>query len=288
MTERLIFTVATGRCGQASLTDLVNDHVPGCYAAFEEPNIEPLLPRPLDRFERRFRRRFMETHELLGRGRVLAAFEAADHGFIDKIVERRMRTIRRQLRHTGASIYFDVSKFFARGLHVGFTKAVGGYALVNLVRDPLCNMRSFLNREKNFTLDNNLPSARSNLLQLDTSGWEAGEFYLWVWCELYLRYEAMRQSPGATHAIEIRTEDLQNPDIMSRAFNALNLEHTTMRPRPARNANRERGFSETKVSAADIRLFERFLDRLPGAARERISYLKGYDPWAIHQLDRAG
>src|SRR3954462_8608603 len=51
--ERFIFTVATGRCGQNSLTELVENHVPGCYPAFEEPNIVPLLSWPFDAYERR-------------------------------------------------------------------------------------------------------------------------------------------------------------------------------------------------------------------------------------------
>lgn len=282
--DRFIFTVATGRCGQASLAELVEAFVPGCYDAFEEPNIRPILPRPFDRYERQFRRRFVETHELLGRGRVLTAFEAADRSFIDGIVAKRLRSMRQRMAARGTRIYFDISKFFARGLHVGFTKAVGPHALVNLVRDPLLNMRSFVNRAKDFTLDNNLPNARSNMLRLDSSDMSPGELYLWAWCELYLRFDALRQSNQVTHAIEIRTERLEDADYMNAVFDALDLAHLPVAARPPRNTNTQQGLETTRASADDIRLFERFLGRVPAAARARIDYLKDYDPWAVHNI----
>lgn len=283
--ERFIFTVATGRCGQSSLTELVENHVPGCYAAFEEPNIRPVLPGPLQSYERRFRRRFVETNEMLGRGKVLTAFENGDQRYIDAIVAQRLRRIRREMRDRRAAVYFDISKFFARGLHLGFTKAAGCYALVNLVRDPVRNMRSFLNRNKNFTLDNSLPDARSNMLRMFSADMLPGEFYLWAWCELYLRYEAMRQSGNVTHAVEIRTESLQDATAMNSAFDRLGLSHSSVLPLPPANTNQSHGLPETRVGAGDIRLFERFYDRIPPASRDRIEYFKTYDPWSFHKLN---
>ncbi len=76
MSPRYIFTITTGRSGQSSLTDLLNRSVPGCLAIFEGQSVYPTLPRFLGDLERRFRRRFVETHELLERGRVLPAFDA--------------------------------------------------------------------------------------------------------------------------------------------------------------------------------------------------------------------
>ncbi len=286
-TEQFIFTVATGRCGQASLTDLVRNHVPHCYAAFEEPDIRPILPGPLDVLERRFRRRFVETHELLGRGKVLSAFENGDAAYIETIAAKRLLQIRKTMKQANTNIYFDISKFYARGLHVGFTKAIERYALVNLVRDPLLNMRSFLNREKNFTLDNNLPDARSNILQMSSVGFSAGELYLWCWCELYLRYEELQQSTKVTRAVVIRTEDLENPARMNVAFDALGLAHTPVRALPPANTNSARGRPETAVSADDVQLFERFMSRVPAALLDRIDYLKSYDPRKIQIRDSA-
>jgi hypothetical protein len=280
--ERFIFTVATGRCGQSSLTELVEHHVPDCCAAFEAPDIKPLLPPPLDAYERWFRRKFIETHELLGRGKVLTAFEQGDDGFIETVAAKRLRMIRKDLKLRGVSIYFDISKFFARGLHRGFAKAIGRFAVVNLVRDPIRNMRSFLNRDKSFRLDNNLPDARSNILRLPSSELSPGEHYLWAWCELYLRFEEMRQLDQVTHAVEIRTEDLVKPQKMNAAFDALELAHSPVVARPPSNTNTQRGLPETRISVDDIRLFERFADRIPALLYDRIVYLRDYDPWAHH------
>ena len=164
--SRYIFTVTTGRSGQSSLADLISKHVPGAYAAFEEPQCRPYLAKYsgfLGTIERNFRRRFIETDELLGRGRVLSAFANGDEAFLDAVVAKRLKRI----RASGCAIYIDVSKFFARGLHRAFARAVGKFDLILLVRDPLKNMRSFLNRGKNFFLDNVSPDAPGNLLRLE-------------------------------------------------------------------------------------------------------------------------
>ncbi len=285
--DRFIFTVATGRCGQSSLRDIIEAHVPGCYPAFEEPSIHTVLPRPFESYERRFRRQFIETHELLGRGKVLKAFEIGNDTFIDRTAAKRLRRIQREMATRESAIYFDISKFFARGLHVGFLKAVGKHALVNLVRDPVCNMRSFLNRDKTFALDNNRPDASSNILRLACADMTASDFYLWAWCELNLRFEAMCQSDKVTHAVEIRTERLQDAGYMNAAFDALSLVHSPVVSQPPSNTNRERGLNATVVGADDIRTFEKFLDRVPTVLRSRIAYLQDYNPWAFHQLDPA-
>lgn len=282
--DRFVFTVSTGRCGQASLTQLVRAHAHGCYAAFEEPAIKPVFPGKLEPLERRFRRQFFETHELLGRGRVLKAYSEGDRAYIEAIAARRLERIHRKLPRAGAHIYFDISKFFARGLYVGFAKALDEYALVNLVRDPIENMRSYLNRNKTFTLDNNLPDASGNILRMKSSGMEKGELYLWSWFEMNLRFDELRQSPKVTHSVEIRTTDLNDASRMNTAFAVLALDHSPVIPQPPHNTNRERGLALTDPSPQDIELFERFIDRVPKDLYRRISYLEGYDPWDVHKV----
>ena len=66
-----------------------------------------------------------------------------------------------------SSVYFDVSKFYARGLHLGFNSLLKNYSVVLLARDPLMNMKSFLNRKKNFLLDNSLPQMPCNELVMN-------------------------------------------------------------------------------------------------------------------------
>ena len=64
-----VYVVSAGRSGQASLSKILRQAYPNSYVAFEEPQIKYLLPRCLSWPERKFRRQFIETDELLGRGK---------------------------------------------------------------------------------------------------------------------------------------------------------------------------------------------------------------------------
>ena len=282
MIERWIFTVTAGRSGQATLSALLERHVEGVYTAFEEPRVSPILPGFFGDLERRFRRRFVETHELLGRGKVLEAYASGDDAYIDRIVARRLRMIERAMARRGASIYVDISKYFARGLHRGFARALPAFSLIRLVRDPLLNMRSFLNRDKNFHLDNPMPDAPNNILRMNFSGLEKGELYLWVWCEMYLRFDQLVDDYGVDRAVEIRTEDFNDAARMEAHFEALGLDHTPVQIEAAMNTNVDQGRPGTSVNAEDVALFERFFARLPAEVRRRIRYFDDYDPYRRH------
>jgi len=274
MAKQYIFTVTAGRSGQNSLAALLNAHVPGCHAAFEEPHAKVRLKGALGDVERRFRRRFFETHELLGRGRVLTAFQDGDEAYLDRIAAKRLG-MAEQLE---GSIYVDVSKYFARGLHNAFARAVKDFGLIRLVRDPILNMRSFLNRGKGFYLDNSAPDAPRNLLLLDPSTMSKGELYLWAWCEVYLRFDRLVDEFEVSRAVEIRTEDLNDGGNVTRHFRSLGLDHSEIRVLPPRNTNRDQGRGDTIVKREDIETMERFLDRLPGGVRDQIAYFSGYEP----------
>jgi len=274
MKDRYIFTVASGRCGQSSFAKVVNTHVDDCYGAFEEPSMNLRFAGALGVVERSFRRRFVETHELLGRGKVLSAFDRRDESYLDKIVAKRLKLIEKK----PGRIYFDVSKFFARGLHRAFMRACPGLGVVLLVRDPIQNMRSFLNRAKDYSLDNNMPEARSNILRISSEDFEKGEFYLWIWCELFLRYLALIEEFNVTSTAIIRTEDLNDADKMNAHFDALDLKHSPVVPKQPRNTNIEIGRGETIISSTDVELFERFLNRLPSEVIEKITYFDNYKP----------
>jgi len=280
MDERFIFTVATGRCGQASFAEWIHRHVPGAFAAFEEPHARTRLPGVLGDIERQFRRRFVETDELLGRGRVLKAFMSGDDDYIERVAAKRIAMARRWCARAGKSVYIDVSKFFARGLHIGFARVVPRFDLVILVRDPVENMRSFLNRDKNFWKDNPNTDAPRNHLRLDPATLEKGELYLWAWCEMYLRYLALRDSGQVEHAIEVPTQDLSHPERVSAVFSALDLAHTPLVSVPAKNTNAEVGRGATIVTAEDVSVFERFMNRLPADVIGRLDYLKTNRPRA--------
>lgn len=274
MTDRYIFTVTAGRSGQSSLTHLLNTHVEDCYAAFEEPAPNLHFKGALGDIERLFRRRFVETHELLGRGKVLSAYDRGDKAYLDRVASKRLRLMDKK----GARIHVDVSKYFARGLHRAFARACPDLGLILLVRDPILNMRSFLNRKKTFTLDNNLPDAQSNILRMSFEDFEKGELYLWAWCEMYLRYLALINEFDIHTAIIVRTEDLNDAQRMNEHFDALGLRHEPVSPVKPRNTNAEQGKGDTSVMNEDVKTFMKFRNRLPDFALEQITYLNTYSP----------
>lgn len=277
MTTRYIFTATAGRSGQNSLADIARRYIPGCLAQFEEPQIRPLTKQPFARYERLFRRRFIETHELLGRGRVLEAFVTRDDAALARFAQRRLDWIERKIEGAGAQIHFDVSKYFIRGLHRPIARARPGMTLVRLVRDPILNMRSFLNRDKNFYLDNNRPDAAVNQLRLDPANLEKGELFLWAWCECYLRAGALADEFGLNPIVDIATADLNDGPAMTRAFARLGFDIPAIDPGKPLNRNVANGYGATQVSAKDVELFERFRARLPAASLERLKTLHGYD-----------
>ena len=184
MKKKFIFTVTTGRSGQATLHKILKKFTLNCHSEFEAPNINPVFPFFLGDIEKKIRRKFIETNELLGRGKVIAAYENNDIEYITKIAKRRLALIEKKMENLQVDYYFDVSKFYIRALYKGFNSILNSISLVFLVRDPLLNMKSFYNRKKNFLLDNSLPSAKSNLLRIDTKGLSK-EFYLWSWAEFF-------------------------------------------------------------------------------------------------------
>jgi len=277
MKRRYIFTVVAGRSGQAYLNDVFKRYVPNSYTAFEEPQINSIFKGGLGRVEHRLRRKYIETNELLGRGKVLTAFEESDTAYIEKIAAKRIDSIERTLLQTESSIYIDVSKFFARGLHVGFLSNLAEVSLIRLLRDPISNMRSFLNRDKNFFLDNNRPESRSNLLRLNSDEMDKGELYLWIWCELYLRFEQMIKSNKVTLHVDIHTERLDDTTYMDEVLECLEVDHIPIEKQVHLNTNTCEGFGVTKVTEEDIQTFNQFVKRLPKDIRTQITYFNDYD-----------
>lgn len=283
---RFIFTVSTGRSGQASLSGIFERFVPDCLTLFEQPQVNPVLPRPFHDLERRFRRRFIETHELLGRGKVLTAFERGDEKALEQMAQNRVDWMLRQATRHRTPLVVDISKHFVHGLHRHTLRIIGAATIIRLIRDPIQNMRSYLNRSKNFYLDNNSPGSRFNQLTLDPDNLSERELYLWAWCETYLRGEALVEEFNISRVVEIRTEDMNDVDAMTRHFNTLNLEHKPIEVIAPKNTNIESGFRETEISEDDVNTFERFMSRIPSRTLDRLTYLIGYVPRARHRILR--
>ncbi|MBX3456237.1 hypothetical protein [Ferrovibrio sp.] len=272
---RYIFTVTPGRSGQASLTDLVERCGIGVVPAFEEPQAHVRLPGVLGDIERRFRRRFIETHELLGRGDVLRAFAAQDIAALQRYAEARFAWMQRFAPKT--DIFFDISKFFIRGLHRQLVALAGRPKIVLLIRDPLLNMRSFVNRGKDFRLDNNSPADTVNELRMPADMPPSG-LYLWAWTEGYLRGLRLAEEAGLDAPRCIFTRELENADAMAGHFSALEIPFQRIEIRKAMNTNESQGHGRTELSLADIEAFERWREAVPAAIWDRLHFMRGYDP----------
>ena len=83
-------------------------------------------------------------------------------------------------------------------------------------------MRSYLNRNKNFFLDNSIPEAKNNILRMNSKNFSKGEFYLWSWSEILLRYKRMSECRKVKKAIVIKNDDLMHPNKISKILDTLN------------------------------------------------------------------
>jgi hypothetical protein len=279
---RYIYTCSTGRCGQNTISDILKAHVPSAFVAFEEPHVNVQLPGPLGVLERRFRRAFVETHELLGRGKVLAAFDAGDEAQLERFGRARFQWMEEQMKTFGKTVFFDVSKHFCHGQHLYLTRLNSDWGLMQLTRDPVVNMRSYLNRRKNFFLDNNRPDSRNNILRLPTAELSPGELYLWAWFETELRFADLRDRFKPRWVFSLRTEHLNDAATLEKMLAAFGLEHLPLKLGVKSNTNVGLGYGETRVSREDVATFEKFLSRVPKDLVGRISYLDGYVVRKVH------
>jgi hypothetical protein len=268
-----------GRSGQQTLVKLLNCCLDDAYSAFESPTIDTIFKGKLSRIERKIRRKYFETHDLLGRGSVLKAYDNNNISFINNIALKRVDMINKKLDSENKSIYIDVSKHFAKGLHIGFCNVLPEISIINLVRDPLMNMKSFINRQKNFILDNNIPDSSSNILQLRSLDMTQEEFYLWAWCEIYLRFQYLKKKMCVSGYTEIFTEKLNNGDYLAESLGLIDLQynlgnHTNQNI----NTNTGKGYDSTCVSQKDIDIFYKFLEKIPSNLIKKIPYLNDYHP----------
>ncbi len=263
MIKNYIFTVTAGRSGQATLHKILLQHSKSCLSAFEEPQINTIFSGFIGQLEHNFRRKFIETDELLGRGKVLTAYNTNNYQYIKKVVYKRLSKIEKLAEESQYETYFDISKFYARGLYQGFNSILDKFSVILLVRDPLLNMISFLNREKNFFLDNSRPNVEVNLLKLDFDQVQKGELYLWAWCEMFLRFKKIIKSKNNIRGYVLKSEDLNSPLKVSKMLSFLNVKHSKINHIQRQNTNLNSGFNDTDVGKKDLKILENFVRKIP-------------------------
>ncbi len=261
--NKLIVVVSPGRSGQSSFSLILKQAFPSALVAFEEPQINYFLPKPLASFERKFRRKFVETDELLGRGRVLRAFESQDFEQLNSFGEDKYKWLLKKMHKRNTNVVFEVNKHFLHGLHLGVQNLLNvEFKMIALVRDPIANMRSFLNRNKNFYLDNSPPDCPYNELVLDRNILSKGQLYLHAWCECYLRARKFCKV-NKLELLTARTADLENPKEVMRILKRLDMPICKIENFDKLNTNRSLGNQDTVVSDFDVREAKMFWQLLP-------------------------
>ena len=278
--KRYIFTVTAGRSGQAKLFEIINNNFPNVLATFEHPQVNTYFKGFLGTLERKFRRNFIETHELLGRGRVIKSFGDEKMSFINRIAKKRLKEINRNLIKQNKEVYVDISKYYIRGLHEGFKTNLDKFSIIFLVWDPIENMKSFLNRNKNFDLDNDKVDANSNIFKLENKNLEKGELYLWAWFEYYLRYLKILEDKKVDKSVLIETSKITNALYLKSKFNEIDLKSDTFNLDESLvgSSNLEQGYGKTKINEEDIKIYQKFIKKVPDNIISKIKFLNGYDP----------
>src|SRR3546814_15673523 len=122
----------------------------------------------------------------LGRGKVLRAFDGQDETALGRFGQEKLAWIEREMTRRNAELYVDVSKHFMHGLHLPFVRALPDLGIIFIVSDTVLNMQSYLNRQKDFWLDNNRQDNEQNPHRLDSNKMSPAYLDSWTWIGIIL------------------------------------------------------------------------------------------------------
>ena len=89
----LIFTACTGRCGQNSLAEYFNRYGKDCLSEVEPPDLIYKQKWPFGNPARIIQRKWIVTHEDLGRGKALLWYDNDDNEKLEKLGKKRLKRI---------------------------------------------------------------------------------------------------------------------------------------------------------------------------------------------------
>ena len=273
---RYIFTVVVGRSGQFSLANTINKYGKDCFAEAEPPNLL-LNNKFTPSWIKNFQRKYIVTNEMLGRGKALKWFEEGLDEKIQHQVEKKIDRIKQIRLKKDFSFYFEISKFFSRTQCEAFYKLIPSLELIKLTRNPIANAKSFLNRNKNFYLDNNSPESKINCLIMDSKSLSKFELYLWSWFETELRFKRFVDKHNINSVFEIKTEELNSRKKIIKLFEYFEVNYDFPEQLDILNTNFEHGLPKTLISKDDISQYQSFLDKVPNQLIEKIDYLKNFN-----------
>ena len=274
--QNLIFTVCTGRCGQHSLGEYLTKYAFNTLAEVEPPNLIYPNHLPFGTALRNFQRKWVVPDEMLGRGRALDWYRNGDDEALMRLSMSRQRRIERLCKKHKQQNYFEISKFFIRSYYKATYEFVPNMGVLLLRRDPISNAKSFVNRNKKFTLDNQLPDEKNVILKMQPDHLSPFQHYLWQWCEVELRYLRFIKEKNINRHYVLNNHDLLDPKKISDMldfFSIDHVDHETISPPQPVNTNVENGFEKTKVTRVDFNEFVAFIEMLPATTRDALSSL---------------
>ena len=135
--ENYIYTACTGRCGQHSLGDFINRHALKTLVEVEPPRL--LYPNngPFGNHLRNFQRKWIFTHEMLGRGKALQWYRDGDRDSLMELSRARLSRVGRLCRKQKSQTYFEISKFFIRTYYKATHEIKPNIGILILKRDPI-------------------------------------------------------------------------------------------------------------------------------------------------------
>ena len=201
---------------------------------------------------------------MLGRGKALQWYRDGDSDSLTRLSRARLNRVGRLCRRKKSQTYFEISKFFIRTYFKATHEIKPDIGILILKRDPMNNAKSFVNRHKDFRLDNLLPHEKNVILQMDGKHLSPYQLYLWQWCELELRTLQFISSRNISIYYELYNSDLYDP---AKIYDMLDLFSVEREPFDVDafvnvNTNIESGFDNTVLTAEDFMDFEIFLDML--------------------------
>ena len=276
---KLIFTAVVGRSGQSSLTNIFNKYGIGCFAEFEPPDLLFRGKGQLGSLSHKFQRKWIVSHELLGRGKAKEWAEHGNHKKLNKVAIKKLKRIEKLQKKHRFKTYIEVSKFFMRTQCDHIYLNAPDLAIIKLTRDPLLNARSFVNRKKNFYKDNVPPHYKQNCLQMNGEVLSEFQLYLWSWFEIELRYFRFLEQHLVDKVFEIKTEDLNEKEKIIEMFKFFGIAYRDIIDLTSRNTNIQQGYQQTIVTGRDIKEYEDFINMVPAHLLSKVKYLKDYNPY---------
>jgi hypothetical protein len=264
--QNLIFTVCTGRCGQHSLGDYLNRYAFDTFAEVEPPNLVYPSHFPFGNLMRDIQRKWIVTEEMLGRGKALDWYKSDDTDALRRLASKRLKRIERLCVKNQCQNYFEISKFFIRSYFAATQDLKPNIGVLLLRRDPMSNAKSFANRGKKFTLDNQTPNEHNVILKMNPEKLSRFQLYLWQWCEVELRYRKFIEEKQIVRHFELSNLDLANPQKLCDMLDCFSINHADiadMVPHNPINTNIQNGFQQTKLTKKDFKEFVKFVEMLP-------------------------